>query len=132
MISPPSIDGGQWSGGAVTEWVTSAPVKICSIAIVPMKSSSRSRQSDSWIISKDLRGWLSERRRGGSERGTMKINISNPTTNDLRWLSDLLAGAAAEGTKEIGPVNVDLLRQILFEAIQCRQRQDDAKNDRFN
>ena len=62
----------------------------------------------------------------------MKINIANPTTNDLRRLSDLLAGAAAEGTKEIGPVNVDLLRQILFEAIQYRQRQDDAKNDRFN
>lgn len=61
----------------------------------------------------------------------MKINIANPTTNDLRRLSDLLAGAAAEGTKEIGPVNVDLLRSILDDAIRHRERMDELSNEKF-
>lgn len=60
----------------------------------------------------------------------MKINIANPTTGDLLRLLGLLDGAAGEGTKEIGPVNVDLLRSILSEAIMYRQILEDRANER--
>ena len=42
----------------------------------------------------------------------MKINIANPTTSNLRRLAGLLDKASVEGTREIGPVNVDLLRSM--------------------